>query len=100
MAYNVNVSDPFVRINDSIVHFEIRLVADGFLEPFPAVGLIVRVKPLKKCLELGWRPSGVKAQNSVALLRPVPDLTGPRVPCPTAGLAQPLRFRQIGFAAL
>jgi len=51
VAYNVNVSDPFVRMNDSVPKFEIRLVADGFLEPFPARGLIVWMNTLKEFFE-------------------------------------------------
>jgi hypothetical protein len=50
MAYDVNVPEPFVRMNDSVPKFEICLVVDGFLEPFPARGSIVRMNPLKKCL--------------------------------------------------
>jgi hypothetical protein len=38
VAYNVNVSDPFVRMKDSVPEFEIRLVVDGSLPPFPARG--------------------------------------------------------------
>src|SRR5260370_20491004 len=32
MAYAMNVPDPFVRMNDSVVQVEIHLVADGFLD--------------------------------------------------------------------
>src|SRR6266403_1291012 len=52
MAYNVNVPDAFVRMNDSVVQFEIRLVVDGFLEPFPGPGLIVQMNSLKECFAL------------------------------------------------
>src|SRR6266699_2227077 len=51
MAYNVNVSDAFVRMNDSVVQFEIGLVVDGFLESFPGPGLIVHMNSLKKFFE-------------------------------------------------
>src|SRR5271154_3133344 len=40
---DVNVPDPFFRMNDPVVQFEIRFVAHGFLEPFPGRGLIVRM---------------------------------------------------------
>src|SRR6266852_5651304 len=98
MAYDVNVSDPIVRMNDSVPKFEIRLVANGFLEPFPALGLIVWMESLKKGFESRWRPMRVETQHTVTLLRPVRDITSSRVPGPTASLAQPLRFRQICFA--
>src|SRR5262249_45079170 len=51
MAYDVNVPDPFVRMNDSVPEFEIRLVADGLLEPFPARSLIVGMNSLKEFFE-------------------------------------------------
>src|SRR6478672_12872961 len=35
-AYDVNVPDSFVRMHDSVTQFKIRLVADRFLETFPA----------------------------------------------------------------
>src|SRR6516164_609111 len=82
----VNVPDPFFRMNDPVVQFEIRLVADGFLEPFPARRLIVRMKSLKEFLESWQRAGGIESQHAVAHLRPVPDITGRGVPRPTAGL--------------
>jgi hypothetical protein len=51
MADDVNVPDTFVWMNDSVVQFEIRLIADGFLEALPATDLIVRMNPLKERLE-------------------------------------------------
>src|SRR6266581_3978428 len=43
VAYNMNVPEAFVRMNDSVVQLEIRLVVDGFLESFPGPGLIVQM---------------------------------------------------------
>src|SRR5208337_3506080 len=37
-------------------------------------------------------------QNAVTFRRPMPDVSV-GTPCPTAGLAQPLRFRQVRFAS-
>ena len=59
-AYDVNVPDSFVRMNDSVIQFKIRLVADRFFEPFPARGLIVWVNFLKKFFESRYRPRGSK----------------------------------------
>src|ERR1700690_1183083 len=41
----------------------------------------------------------IETQNTVAFLRPVPDIVV-WTPCPAAGLAQSLRLRQVRFAAL
>ena len=60
MAYDMNDPDPFVRMNDSVVQFDIRLVADSFLEPFPARGLIVWVNSLKNSSNRGGSPCGSK----------------------------------------
>jgi hypothetical protein len=61
MAYDVNVPDPFVRMNDSVPKFEIRLVTDGFLEPFPDRGLIIWMNALEKGFESRWRSSRVES---------------------------------------
>src|SRR5208282_2382804 len=52
------------------------------------------------CFE--WRNARfrIEAVRSIDLLRPVGDLSGRDVPSPAAGMAQPLRFRQIGLAPL
>src|SRR5262249_13229703 len=42
-ADGVDVPDPFLPVNDPVVHFEICFVADGPLEPSPARRLIVLV---------------------------------------------------------
>src|SRR6266704_4972891 len=67
-AYDVNVPDSFVRMNDSVIQFKIRLVADRFLEPFPARGLIVWVNSLKESFESRYRPSGIETQQAIAFL--------------------------------
>src|SRR3954447_17398561 len=40
----------------------------------------------------------IKTEYTVSLGRPVPDFTGGGRPSPTAGMAEPLRFREVGFA--
>src|SRR5215472_4367450 len=69
MADCVNVPDPFFRMNDPVVPFEIRFVADDFLGFCPARRLIVRMKSLKEFLESRWRASGIEPQHAVAHLR-------------------------------
>src|SRR5208283_4258138 len=52
--------------------------------------------PLKEFFESGQTILWIETQNTVAFLRPVPDILV-WTPCPAAGLAQPLCFRQIRF---
>src|SRR6476646_2544366 len=54
------------------------------------------MNPLKEFFESGQTILWIETQNTVAFLRPVPDILV-WTPCPTAGLAQPLRFRQVRF---
>src|SRR6202795_3041368 len=56
------------------------------------------MKPLKEVFESGQTILWIETQNTVAFLRPVPD-TLLWTPGPTAGLAQPLRFRQVRFTS-
>src|SRR6185503_17317474 len=56
------------------------------------------MKPLNKVFVLGQTTPWIETQNTVAFLRPIPD-TLLWTPGPTAGLAQPLRFRQVCFTA-
>src|ERR1700682_5528009 len=56
------------------------------------------MNPLKEVFESGQPILWIETQNTVAVLRPVPDILL-WTPGPTAGLAQPLRFRQVRFTA-
>src|SRR5258705_2219748 len=56
------------------------------------------MNPLKKVFESGQTILWIETQNTVAFLRPVPNILL-WTPGPTAGLAQPLRFRQVRFTA-
>src|SRR5712675_323523 len=56
------------------------------------------MNPLKKVFESGQTILWIETQNTVAFLRPVPDILL-WTPGPTAGLAQPLRFRQVRFTS-
>src|SRR5258706_16196132 len=66
------------------------------------------MNPMKELFESGQTILWIETQNTVAFVRPIPDVlvwTGTKIPgqvrtpCPTAGLAQPLRFRQVRFTA-
>jgi hypothetical protein len=50
----MNVSDCFVRMNDSAVQFKVHLVAHGFGHYFSATGLIVRMNPLPDSFSWRW----------------------------------------------
>src|SRR5712691_8409047 len=56
------------------------------------------MKPLKEVFESGQTILWIETQNTVAFLRPVPDILL-WTPGPTAGLAQPLRFGQVRFTS-
>src|SRR5271168_1444339 len=57
------------------------------------------MNPLKEFFESRQTILWIETQNTVAFLRPVPDIVV-RTPCPAAGLAESLRLRQVRFAAL
>ena len=56
------------------------------------------MNPLKEVFESGQTILWIETQNTVAFLRPVPDIVI-WTPGPTAGLAESLRFRQVRFAS-
>src|SRR5260370_39354594 len=70
----------------------------GPLGRFPERRLIVGMNSLDELFHSGHTIPWIKTQNAIAFLRPVPDIVV-WTPCPTAGLAQPLRFRQVRFTA-
>src|SRR5208283_1479584 len=59
VAHDVDVPDSPLWVIETVVLFEIRLFADGFLEPFPARRLIVGMNSLKEFFESRWRPMRV-----------------------------------------
>src|SRR6266849_6320197 len=85
-------------MHDAIVRLPLCLLADSRLDYFPEAGLVVGMKPLKEVFESGQTILWIETQNTVAFLRPVPDILL-WTPGPTAGFAQPLRFRQRRFTS-
>src|SRR6476660_3827353 len=55
------------------------------------------MNPLKEFFESGQTILWIETQNTIAFLRPVPDVLV-WTPCPTACVAESLRLRQIGLA--
>src|SRR6266446_3189654 len=98
MTYDVNVPDWAIRMHDAVVRLPLCLLADSCLDQIPEAGLVVGMKPLKEVFESGQTILWIETQNTVAFLRPVPDILL-WTPGPTAGLAQPLRFRQVRFTS-
>src|SRR5467141_1095018 len=83
-------------MHDAVVRLPLCLLADSRLDYFPEAGLVVRMNPLKEIFESGQTILWIETQNTVAFLRPVPDILV-WTPCPTACFAQSLRFRQVCF---
>src|SRR6266436_3190707 len=54
------------------------------------------MNPLQEIFEPGQTILWIETQNTVAFLRPVPDIVV-WTPCPTSCLAESLRFRQVRF---
>src|ERR1700757_3310544 len=51
VAYHVDIPGLAVRVNDSVVHLEVRLIADGIFEPLPGRGFILGMNPLEESFE-------------------------------------------------
>src|SRR5208283_4186172 len=98
VAHDVDVPDSSLGMEDTVVHFEACPLADCLLGLLTERDLVVRINPLQKCFVWRQRFTRFETEYPAALLGPVSNLLGRRVPCPTAGLAQPLCFRQICFA--
>jgi len=69
MTDGVNIPAPFFRMNEPVVQVEIRFVTDGFVEPFPACRLIVRMNSMEKFFEPRHRAGGNEPQHAVAQRR-------------------------------
>jgi len=95
MAYHVDVSDPAAGMNDSVIQFEVRVLTPCFLDRFAEFGLIIRMDALKERFVSRLPAVRIKTRHPVALFREVPDLAFGRYRCPTARVAEPLRFGQI-----
>src|ERR1700752_33432 len=95
MTYGVNVPDGAIKMHDAVVHLKLCLLASSRLDKFPEAGLVLGMNPLKEVFESGQTILWIETQNTVAFLRPVPDIVV-WTPGPTAGLTQPLCFSQVG----
>src|ERR1700742_985896 len=97
MTDEMNIPDPPVRVDGPIIHRKISPVAGCSLDQFDNLGLIIGMNALTHCFE--WRRlfSRFETYDAEALFAPVPEFVRCGIPGPTARVAQPLRFRQVGF---
>src|ERR1700742_4182693 len=61
MTDNMNVPDPSFRMHNAVVHFKIRFVANGLIEPFPDHRLIARMNPMGEFFESRQRAGGIES---------------------------------------
>src|SRR6266853_2277123 len=100
MAHHVDVSNLAAGMNDSVILLEICFHTQCCLGGCRLFGLIIRMDALEERFESRLSTVRVKTQHAVAFLGPVPNVTRSRNPCPTARMAEPLRFRQVCLALL
>ena len=98
MSHRVDVLDVAVRVNNSIVCFEVRFLGNRFSEQFSDSVLVLRAKAPKEFFEPRRPGLWIETKHAISFLRPISDFTGGGRPGPTPGVAEPLRFGQIGFA--
>jgi len=92
MAFRVDVFHRTVRRNDAPIQFVVRSLAGCVLDDFNSPGPIVWMNPLEQCFEGRHPLCRIEAEYAEVFLRPVDDLSGGDVECPTACVAQPLCF--------
>src|SRR6478752_3414825 len=56
------------------------------------------MKALKEFFESRRSRMRIETEQTITFFRPIPDFARRRRPCPTSSVAEPLRFREIGFA--
>src|SRR5690349_8124579 len=94
----MNMDDRTVRKNDPVIGFELRLVTSRLFEKFTHSGLILRMKPPKKIVEQRRARGRIETKHAITFRGPIPDFTCRGGPRPTSGVAEALRFCQVGFA--
>src|ERR1700682_599843 len=91
MAHCVDLPDLATGMNDSVIELEPRLVTACSFDLFQPT-LIIRMDALKECFESRLSTVRVKTQYAVTFLGPVPNVARSRGRCPTARVAESLRF--------
>src|SRR2546430_16949893 len=98
MSYRVDVLDFAVRVNNSIVCFEVRLLGNRFSEQFPNSVLVLRAKAPKEFFESRRPGLWIETEHAISFLGPVSDFARGGRPCPPPRMAEPLRFPRRRFA--
>ena len=93
MADDVDLSDLAVRMHDSIAMVVICLFPDCLPEALSSSGHVIRMDALLKFFKSRRSCRGIKSRYAEDFFGPVGVLADRRVGCPTARVAQPLRFR-------
>src|SRR5579862_1792732 len=97
MTYNVNVSDGAIRMDNAVVRLPIGLIADSRPDQFHEAGLVAGMNPLIVLFLSGQTILWIETQNTIAFLRPVPDILL-WTPCPATCVAEFLCLSQIDLA--
>src|SRR6266446_7725215 len=98
MTNAVNVPDGATWMHNAIINFLVKIAMPGPLGRFPERRLIVGMNSLDELFDSGRTIPWIKTQNAIAFLRPMPKV-GVGTPCPTAGVAEFLRFCEVRFTA-
>ncbi len=93
VADGLDLSDLTARMHNSIACVELCLFTDCCLEVFSSSGPIIGMDAQPEFSKPRRPPSGIETQNAKRFLGPVGMFAGRRDACPTARVAQPLRFR-------
>ena len=98
MGGYVEIFDCSIRQYDSELARVVSFLAHCLLDPFPYPVSIVWVDPLPHSIAARKALQRIKPPDAVVFLRIIDRRQCP-IGDPGAGVAQPLCFRQIGFAA-
>src|SRR5580693_1447744 len=99
MSYAVNVPDPLVRMNNSVVKFAIHLLSNRSLDLFPAIRLIVRMNPPHDGFQWWWGSMRLETQHAITLVRIV-SVVGCRAPGPATSVTQLLCLAHVCLSTL
>src|SRR2546430_16088062 len=97
MSYRVDVLDFAVRVNNSIVCFEVRLLGNRFSEQFPNSVLVLRAKAPKEFFESRRPGLWIETEHAISFLGPVSDFARGGSPGPTPRLVVPVRLPPVPF---
>ena len=98
VTYFVDMPDRAVGKYYPVFQFVVRPFTERALKEFCGLGSILRMNALEKGLDRRNTRCRIEAQQAIGFVGPVRDLSRGAVVCPTARMAQPLCFRQIGLA--